>query len=70
MQINIGIIRINVITNVGSFNVGKTILCNNRSSVTMQPGPAEPDDSQGAEGAADQGGQRREPTKQGSVASS
>jgi hypothetical protein len=68
MQINIGIIRINVITNVGSFNVGKTILCNNRSSVTMQPGPSEPDSSPGAEGAADQGGQQHEPA-QGSVAS-
>jgi hypothetical protein len=41
MQINIGIIKINVITNVGSFNVGKTILCNNRALVTVQPGPAE-----------------------------
>ena len=41
MQINIGIIRINVITNVGSFNVGKTILCNNRASVEVRPGPAD-----------------------------
>lgn len=68
MQINIGIIRINVITNVGSFNVGKTILCNNRSSVTMQPGPAEPYGDPSAKGTADQGGQQHEPM-QGSVAS-
>lgn len=42
MRINIGVIRINVITNLGSLNVGKTILCNNRSAVTVQPVPAEP----------------------------
>ena len=45
MQINIGVIRINVITNIGSFNVGKTILCNNRSTVTVEPGPAGPGDA-------------------------
>jgi hypothetical protein len=61
MQINIGIIKINVITNVGSLNVGKTILCNNRSTVTVQPGPAEPDGSQDAEANADHGGLQHEP---------
>ena len=49
MRINIGIIRINVITNLGSLNVGKTILCNNRSAVTVQPGPADPGETQTAE---------------------
>jgi hypothetical protein len=53
MRINIGIIRIHVITNLGSLNVGKTILCNNRSAVTVQPGPA-------ASGEAPPGPERRD----------
>lgn len=60
MQINIGMIRINVITNVGSFNVGKTILCNNRSTVTVQPGPEDAGGT-GAEGTAEPGGPQHEP---------
>ncbi|CAG5088794.1 Putative uncharacterized protein [Thermobacillus xylanilyticus] len=61
MQINIGMIRINVITNVGSFNVGKTILCNNRSTVTVQPGPEDAGGGTGAEGTAEPGGPQHEP---------
>mgnify|MGYP006976758025 CR=1 FL=1 len=56
MQINIGIIKIHVITNVGSLNVGKTILCNNRATVSVQPEPAEPGGQQAAEESAGSGG--------------
>lgn len=41
MRINIGIIKIHIITNIGSLNVGKTILCNNRATVAMRPVPAD-----------------------------
>lgn len=37
MQINIGMIKINLITNIGSLNVGKTIICRNNASITDYP---------------------------------
>jgi len=37
MQINIGIIKVNIITNIASLNVGKTILCRNSSAETNYP---------------------------------
>ncbi len=37
MQINIGMIKINIITNIASLNVGKTILCRNNSTTTNYP---------------------------------
>jgi len=37
MQINIGIIKVNVITNIASLNVGKTIVCRNSSAETNYP---------------------------------
>jgi hypothetical protein len=37
MYINIGMIKINIITNIASLNVGKTILCRNNSSTTNYP---------------------------------
>jgi hypothetical protein len=61
MRINIGIIKINVITNVGSLNVGKTILCNNRATVTVQPGPENPGEPPSAE--EPNGGTPHDPTQ-------
>jgi len=63
MRITIGIIKINVITNVGSLNVGKTILCNNRSLVTVRPGPAETGETPAAQDASDESAGRRHDPK-------
>jgi hypothetical protein len=46
MNININNIKINLITNIGSLNVGKTILTNNRAVTISTPSPQE----QGSDG--------------------
>jgi hypothetical protein len=39
LKINISTIDINSISNIGSLNIGKTILCNNHASTTEYPTP-------------------------------
>ncbi|WP_025025534.1 hypothetical protein [Caldalkalibacillus mannanilyticus] len=41
MQIKITHIRIGAISNIGSLNIGKNILCNNQASIQEVPGPPE-----------------------------
>ncbi|PDO10839.1 MAG: hypothetical protein BLM47_04855 [Candidatus Reconcilbacillus cellulovorans] len=47
MQIAIAVIRIQMITNLGSLNIGTTVFCRNRATTvsagrTVAPGPAGP----------------------------
>lgn len=42
LKISITNIKVNTISNIGSFNIGKTILCRNQTTDISGPAPAPP----------------------------
>jgi hypothetical protein len=45
LKINISTIDINSISNIGSLNIGKTILCNNHASIIDYPTPEDSEEN-------------------------